>query len=182
MNAKKIQLANQRKLGCRPAQTRPGQPSMSSMHGFMARQAPPRLDRSHIDPAPLLLGNDALGDCTSAGIGNHIRATSALNGFQTDITTPQAVAFYSRSTGYVLGNPGTDNGGVEVDVLTTALRDGYTVTNQTLFPLWGSADPSDQNGMRNIMAGLSAVYLGVQLAEADMWEDETGAPGSGLIL
>ena len=105
------------------------------MRGFMARQAPARLDRSHIDPAPLLLGNDVLGDCTSAGIGNHIRATSALGGFQTDITTAQAVAFYSLSTGYVPGNPGTDNGGVEVDVLTTALRDGYAVTNQTLFPL-----------------------------------------------
>ncbi|CAM2762863.1 hypothetical protein [Komagataeibacter xylinus] len=168
-------LAQIRKLGCRPAQTRPGQPSMSAMRGFMARQAPARLDRSHIDPAPLLLGNDVLGDCTSAGIGNHIRATSALNGFQTGITTSQAVAFYSRSTGYVPGNPGTDRGGVEVDVLTTALRDGYAVTNQTLFPLWGSADPADLNGVRNVMAGLSTAYLGVQLADADLWEDENGA-------
>ncbi|WP_281650219.1 hypothetical protein [Novacetimonas hansenii] len=164
-----------RKLGCRPAEHRPGQPSLSVMRGFCARQAPPRLIRDHIDPAPLMLGNDVLGDCTSAGIGNHVRATAALGGFQVDVTTAQAVTFYERSTGYVPGNPSTDNGGVEVDVLTDAMRYGYAVTNQTLFPLWGSADPSDLNGIRNIAAGLSAAYLGVQLAASDMWEDEAGA-------
>ncbi|PYD47172.1 hypothetical protein [Novacetimonas pomaceti] len=163
-----------RKLGCRPAETRAGQPSLSVMRGFMARQAPPRLIRDAIDPAPLMLGNDVLGDCTSAGIGNHIRATAALGGFQVDVTTAQAEAFYCLSTGYVPGDPETDNGGVEVDVLTTAQRSGYAVTGQALFPLWGSADPSDLNGVRNIMAGLSAVYLGVQLAGADMWQDGDG--------
>ena len=167
-------LAQIRKLGCRPAEHRPNQPHLSAMRGFMARQAPARLDRSGINPAPLMLGNDVLGDCTSAGIGNHIRATSALGGFQTAITTAQAVAFYSRSTGYVPGDPGTDNGGVEVDVLTCAQRDGYALANQILFPLWGSAEPSDLNGIRNITAGLSAAYLGVQLATADIWEDQDG--------
>ncbi|PYD63569.1 hypothetical protein [Gluconacetobacter entanii] len=163
-----------RKLGCRPAETRVGQPMLSAMRGFCARKAPPRLIRDHIDPAPLMLGNDVLGDCTSAGLGNHARATAALAGYQVDVTTAQAEAFYSLSTGYVPGDPRTDNGGVEVDVLTTAMRDGYAVTNQTLFPLWGSADPDDLNGVRNIMAGLSAAYLGVQLSESDMWEDENG--------
>ncbi|MCE2579618.1 hypothetical protein LDL36_14165 [Komagataeibacter sp. FNDCR1] len=167
-------LAQIRKLGCRPAEHRPGQPMLSAMRGFCARKAPPRLIRDHIDPAPLMLGNDVIGDCTSAGLGNHARATAALAGFQVDVTTAQAEAFYSLSTGYVPGNPDTDNGGVEVDVLTTAMRDGYAATNQTLFPLWGSADPGDLNGIRNITAGLSAAYLGVQLAQSDMWEDEDG--------
>lgn len=167
-------LAQIRKLGCSPAQTRAGQPSMSAMRGFMARLAPARLDRSGINPAPLMLGNDVLSDCTSAGIGNHLRATAALAGFQIAVTTSAAVQFYSRSTGYAPGNPATDNGGVEVDVLTTVLRDGYALADQTLFPLWGSADPGDLNGIRNITAGLSAAYLGVQLATADMWEDQDG--------
>ncbi|GCE89410.1 hypothetical protein MSKU15_1011 [Komagataeibacter diospyri] len=60
------------------------------------------------------------------------------------------------------------------NLLTTALRDGYALADQTLFPLWGSADPGDLNGIRNITAGLSAAYLGVQLATADMWEDQDG--------
>ncbi|MCE2563410.1 hypothetical protein [Komagataeibacter sp. FNDCF1] len=164
-----------RKLGCRPAEHRPGQPHLSVMRGFCARQAPPRLIRDHIDPHPAMLGNDTLGDCTSAGIGNHLHATGALAGFDVSgITTDAAVRFYSLSTGYVPGNPTTDNGGVEVDVLTTALRDGYALADQTLYPIWGSADPGDLNGVRNIAAGLSAAYLGVQLAQSDMWEDEDG--------
>ncbi|WP_182357075.1 hypothetical protein [Komagataeibacter europaeus] len=164
-----------RKLGCSPAEHRPGQPHLSVMRGFCARQAPPRLIRDRIDPRPAMLGNDALGDCTSAGIGNHLHATGALAGFDVDgVTTDAAVRFYSLSTGYVPGNPNTDNGGTEVDVLTTAARDGYALTDQTLFPIWGSADPGDLNGIRNITAGLSAAYLGVQLATADMWEDQDG--------
>ncbi|WP_025812276.1 hypothetical protein [Komagataeibacter kakiaceti] len=165
---------NRRKLGCCPAQRHPNQPHLSAMRGFMVRQAPVRLDRSGINPTPLMLGNDVLGDCTSAGIGNHIRATAALAGFQVAMDVADAVRFYSRSTGYVPGRPATDNGGVEVDVLTTALRDGYALETQTLFPIWGSADPTDLNGIRNITAGLSAAYLGVQLAQADMWEDQDG--------
>lgn len=141
----------------------------------MARRAPTRLVRNQIDPAPLMLGNDMVGDCTAAGIGNHIRATAALGGYQIDVTVADALRFYARSTGYTPGNPATDNGGVEVDVLTTALRSGYALADQTLFPLWGSAQATDLNGIRNITAGLSAAYLGVRLAVADMWVDAAGA-------
>ncbi|GBQ32332.1 hypothetical protein [Gluconacetobacter azotocaptans] len=168
-----------RKLGCRPAETRPGQPTMTSLR-MMARRAPPRLIRDHIDPAPLMLGNDVLGDCTSAGLGNHIRATAALAGYQVAVRDADAVLFYERSTGYMPADPATDQGGVEVDVLTHAARDGYALAGQTLFPLWGSADPADLNGLRNIMAGLGAAYLGVHLALADQAEGgvwDTATPG-----
>ena len=165
-----------RKLGCRPACTRAGQPRLSStMRAFMGRRAPTRLVRNQVDPAPHMLGNDTVGDCTAAGIGNHIRATAALNGYQVAVTAADALRFYACSTGYVPGSPATDQGGVEVDVLTTALRSGYALAEQTLFPLWGSVAADDLNGIRNITAGLSAAYLGVQLAMADMWTDATNA-------
>ncbi|CAM3041818.1 hypothetical protein AA15237_1528 [Komagataeibacter xylinus NBRC 15237] len=73
-----------RKLGCRPAERRARQPMLTTMRGFMARRAPQHLNRDGIDPAPLMLGNDVLGDCTAAGIGNHIRATAALAGYQVE--------------------------------------------------------------------------------------------------
>ncbi|CAP57495.1 hypothetical protein [Gluconacetobacter diazotrophicus] len=168
-----------RKLGCLPAATRPGQPVLTGLR-MMARQSPPRLIRDHIDPAPLMLGNDVLGDCTAAGIGNHIRATAALAGYQVAVRAEDAEAFYTASTGYVPGDPSTDQGGVEVDVLTHAARNGYALADQTLYPVWGSADPEDLNGLRNIMAGLGAAYLGVQLALADQPEDgvwDTTTPG-----
>ncbi|WP_308721354.1 hypothetical protein [Komagataeibacter xylinus] len=165
-----------RKLGCCPAQRRARQPMLTTMRGFMARRAPPCLIRDGIDPAPLMLGNDVLGDCTAAGIGNHIRATAALAGYQVAVDTPDAVRFYALSTGYVPGNPATDHGGVEVDVLTTAAQRGYALARQTLFPLWGTLEPADLNAVRNVTAGLSAAYLGVQLAVADMWTDAAGNP------
>ncbi|GBQ13026.1 hypothetical protein AA16663_1350 [Komagataeibacter rhaeticus DSM 16663] len=145
------------------------------MRAFMDRRAPTRLVRSQIDPAPRMLGNDMAGDCTAAGIGNHIRATAALGGYQIAVTATDALGFYARSTGYVPGNPATDHGGIEVDILTTALRSGYALADQTLFPLWGSAEADDLNGIRNITAGLSAAYLGVRLATADMWTDTANA-------
>ncbi|MBB2200680.1 hypothetical protein [Gluconacetobacter tumulisoli] len=166
------------RLGCRPAETRPGQPRLSGLR-MMARRAPPRLVRDAVDPAPLMLGNDVLGDCTAAGIGNHIRATAALAGYQVAVGTAEAEAFYAASTGYVPGDPATDLGGVEVDVLAHAARRGYALAGQTLFPVWGSADPDDPDGMRNIMAGMGAAYLGVRLALADQRDGvwDTTTPG-----
>ncbi|MBX0346576.1 hypothetical protein K2X14_17300, partial [Acetobacter sp. TBRC 12305] len=105
-----------RALGCLPAKVLPRQPRLGGLN-MMARQAPARLDRSHIDPGPLMFGNDTLGDCTAAGLLNHARAVAALGGYQIEADTGDAIRFYAESTGYVPGQPRTDQGGVEVDVL-----------------------------------------------------------------
>jgi len=146
---------------------------------MMARQAPPRLDRSHIDPKPLMLANDTLGDCTAAGLGNHIRSTAALARFEIGVRNADAILFYERSTGYSPTVPGSDQGGIESDVLTYASRNGYALYDQTLYPIWGTAEPDDLNGMRNIMAALGPAYLGVQLAIADQADGvlDTDTPG-----
>lgn len=158
----------QRKLGCRPAKTQPNQPRLSGLR-MMARKAPARLIRDHIDPAPLMLGNDQLGNCTSVGIANHLRATAALGGYQIDICTGDAVRFYSESTGYNPAIPSSDQGGIEVDVLTVASRTGYTLDNGWVYtPLWGSVDPQDRNALALIVAGIGAAYLGVLLSQSDM--------------
>ncbi len=135
---------------------------------MMARQAPARLDRSHIDPAPLMFGNDTIGDCTAAGLLNHARAVAALGGYQVKADTDDAIRFYAESTGDIPGQPRTDQGGVEVDVLAFAGRTGVQLASGPYFPLWGSADPQDRNALALIMAGMGAVYLGVQLSISDM--------------
>ncbi|WP_029603201.1 hypothetical protein [Kozakia baliensis] len=167
-----------KKLGALAAVVRPGQPRLSGLR-MMARKAPPRLLRGHIDPKPLMLGNDRIGDCTAAGLGNHIRATSTLAGFKTDVRDLDAEGFYARSTGYVPGNPATDRGGVESDVLTYAARHGYALKDQTLYPIWGTVDFDDFNGMRNIMVDMGAAYLGVQLAVADQHDGVLDVTTSG---
>lgn len=169
----------QRKLGCRPAERRVGQPRLSSLR-MMARSAPVRLLRNHINPAPLMLGNDKVGNCTSVGLAKHIRATAAVAGFQVDIVPENAISFYSRSTGYVPSRPETDQGGVEVDVLACASRIGYDVPHQRFYPLWGSSEPEDLNVLRLIVAGFGAAYVGVQLAQADQMSGiwDTITPGN----
>ena len=147
----------------------------------MARRAPGRLPREGIDPAPLILGNDRLGNCTSAGLGNHLRATAALARFQVVVRDADAILFYERSTGYTPADPATDLGGIEVDVLAYAARDGYALADQTLYPVWGSIPPDDMNALRLVMAGLGVAYLGVDLALADQTEGgvwDTATPGN----
>lgn len=173
-------MSSELKLGAKPAETRKGQPDLSG-HKMFARIAPPRMIRSNVNFSPLLLANNVLGNCTSAGIGNTIRAVSALGGFQTNISDENAVSFYSQSTGYSPNVPGSDDGGVEVDVLANAARQGYPVENERLYPLWGSLDPQDQNGIRCVAQAFGTTYLGVKLAIADqanvgaVWDTNTPA-------
>lgn len=163
----------QYKLGKLPAKRDPRAPLLHGMK-LLGRRAPNRLIRNHIDPSPKMLGNDTLGDCTSAGIGNSLRAQSSLSSFMTGVSTDDAIAFYAFSTGYVIGDPATDNGGVEIDVLAYAARNGYPTSGGRMYPLWGSVNHEDMNSIRLATAAFGSTYLGLQLAESDMYQDERG--------
>ena len=165
------------KLGCLPAKTLPRQPMLTGAH-MMASLPPARLIRDHIDPSPRMLGNDAVSDCTSAGIGNALRATSALGGYQTDVTDDNALMFYEESAGY-RGTPETDNGSVETEVLSYALRNGYLTESGTFYPLWGSTD-TGRNSVALLMATLGVAYLGVSLSTTDM--DNVARSGADTVL
>lgn len=165
------------KFGCLPAKTLPRQPVLTNTR-MMARLPPTRLDRSNINPAPLMLGNNIVGDCTSAGLGNAIRAISALGGYQTDVTDDNALMFYEESAGY-RGTPQTDNGAVETKVLAYALRHGYPTETGTYYPLWGSTD-TGRSSVALLMASLGVAYLGVRLATTDI--DNVARYGADAVL
>jgi len=61
--------------------------------------------------------NDQLGDCTCAAIGHLIQYWTAANGKQVILSDDEIVSLYSAVGGYVPGQPSTDNGAVEMDVL-----------------------------------------------------------------
>lgn len=164
------------KLGCLPAKTLPHQPVLTNTR-MMARLPPARLIREHIDPSPRMLANDVTSDCTSAGLGNALRAISALGGYQTDVTDDNALMFYEESAGY-RGTPETDRGAVETEVLSYALRHGYPAESGTYYPLWGSADTS-RVSIALIMASLGVAYLGVLLSQSDI-NQIVSKPGSVL--
>jgi hypothetical protein len=61
-----------------------------------------------------MMMNDTLGDCTIAACGHAVQVWT-----QGKITVPDSLveSYYEKWCGYVPGNPNTDNGGVELDIL-----------------------------------------------------------------
>src|SRR6185437_5713074 len=144
-----------------------------------AAPPPPVLNRSHIPFVPGLDRNDELGDCTAVGIANCARGMALLNGFGIDIPTERVVSFYSASAGYDPARPATDRGAVELDVLGYQFAHGFDPTSQRrLVGNFATFDPSDRATFATALARLGPVYLGVNLAAADIdisriWDTST---------
>lgn len=134
-----------------------------------AMPPPPTLNRSSIPFAPQMDGNGEIGDCTAVGIANAARGMAALNGFGVDIPTDRVVGFYSASTGYDPADPSTDQGGVELDVLGHQLAHGFDTGGQApLVADFATFDPGDRATFASALARIGPVYLGVNLALADL--------------
>lgn len=149
-------------------------------HAIAAIQAPARLMRDHIVYAPQMDDNDTLSDCTAAGLANLARGEAALAGWQLTIPTADVLKFYSQSTGYVPGQPATDQGGVMVDVLTSQQRQGFDIGQLAPFVgLWGNLAVDDLNLVRVVMSRLGIAYVGIDLALADqtsgIWDIDSPA-------
>jgi hypothetical protein len=146
-----------------------------------AAPPPPVLDRSRVPFVPAMDDNNVLGDCTAVGVANAARGMAALDGFGINIPTDRVVALYSASTGYVPGDPATDQGGVELDVLGYQASHGFDTGDQApLVGAFATFDPRDRVTFANVMAKFGTAYLGVNLASADLdtsavWD--TATPG-----
>ena len=154
------------KLGCRPGRMLRGQPHLTCA-SFMRSQPPAALPRLNVSPAPMLLGNNVLGDCVPAGTINHARATAALAGFMIDATTDDAVQAYRAMSNYDPADPLSDRGCVVSIALTTASRRGVRMGYQTLFPIWGSSPSLGRRDIANIIASLTAAGCAFDLALDD---------------
>lgn len=126
--------------------------------------------------------NDTLGDCTIAGIAHLIQLWTTLTGAPVVPTTAQTVAEYSRLCGYVHGDPSTDNGGVESDLLTTWKTGGIFGTKIDDFV---GVSPQNMFQMRAAVHYFGAAYLGVELPisaqDQTIWDVPIGGPvGNGL--
>jgi hypothetical protein len=115
--------------------------------------------------------NDTLGDCTIAGVGHAVQVWSANTGGE--ITVPDATVekYYELWDGYAPGNPATDSGGVELDVLNDWQKqnfDGYD--------LLAFADPKFSNlvEIHQSIALFGGVYIGLALPvtaqKQDVWD------------
>jgi hypothetical protein len=78
-----------------------------------------------------MLLNDQLGDCTAAACAHLIRGWNARAQRYVQPGDAETLAFYSASTGYVPGEPNTDQGGVMADVARFWLLHGFPTPDPT---------------------------------------------------
>ena len=108
-----------------------------------------------------MMENDILGDCTIAGCGHAVQIwTLNAGGAMVTIPDSQIEAAYAAWDGYVPGDPSTDNGGVELDVLTDWRKFGLAGQALTGF---AAAKVKNHNEIRQAINLFGGVYIGLAL-------------------
>jgi|SRR5271166_38749 len=125
--------------------------------------------------------NDTLGDCTIAACGHALQVFTGGK-----ITEPDATieSYYSKWCGYVPGNPNTDQGGVELDVLNGWKSGGFDG-----HVLDGFVQPQPQNlsHVMHSIAEFGGIYIGFQVPQSAMDQNAAGqiwdvVPNDGGIV
>jgi hypothetical protein len=118
-----------------------------------------------------MMMNDTLGCCTIAGVGHAIQIFTANTGSEVTVPDTTIESYYEQWDGYVPGNPKTDNGGVELDVLNDWQKGGFSGNKLLAF-----ADPKVSNlvEVRQAIALFGGVYIGLSLPltaqTQDVWD------------
>lgn len=128
-----------------------------------------------------MMMNDQLGCCTIASVGHAIQVFT-----HGKITPADSVieSYYEKWCGYVPGNPATDQGGIELDVLNDwklQKFDGHV--------LRGFVQPQPQNldHVKHSIAEFGGVYIGFQVPQSAMDQFQKGqvwdvVPNDGGIV
>ncbi len=104
--------------------------------------------------------NDSLGDCTIAGCGHAIQVWSLNEATEETVDDTDIEEAYSEWDGYVPGDPSTDQGGVELDVLTDWRNDGFAGHELVGFAAANVANLFEIREAINLFGG---VYIGLGL-------------------
>ena len=104
--------------------------------------------------------NDNLSCCTIAGAAHAVQVWTANTGTMVTVPDPTIETYYEQWDGYVPSNPGTDSGGVELDVLNYWQKQGFAGNALVAF-----ADPKPGNlvEIRQSIALFGGIYIGVAL-------------------
>ena len=113
-----------------------------------------------------ILGNDTLGDCTAAG-AFHTGGLFLANAGVTPVpfTEAEVIAFYSATSGYVPGDPDTDNGADEVTVLNYWKQTGL-IPGQHKITGYMAVDPTNKIEQQQAMWLFESLYFGIELPDA----------------
>jgi len=127
-----------------------------------------------------VMKNNDLGDCTIAGVAHAIQVWSACLGKEVTVDDDTVVSYYSKWDGYDPADPTTDRGGIELDVLNSWHKEGFS--GHDLFA-FAAPKPSNLVQIRQAITLFGGVYIGVSLPVTaqtqDVWDvvPKSGANG-----
>lgn len=155
------------KYGRLPRARNPRVPHYSAITaGLALPRLPPEIHYGRGMPANLgAMLNDSLGDCTCAGVYHALQVWSFVAAHAM-VTEPDAdvEALYEQACGYVPGEPNTDQGGVEQDVLGFLLNTGAPVgpngAERHKIVAFVEVDPAKPDDIRRCVADCALCYIG----------------------
>ena len=165
-----------------------------SVHKSSLAPPPPSANWYADVPSWGMLGNNKVGNCVQAGVLHlilqhmcYVQAPIAPS----PPTDEEAIAFYSGSTGFVPGNPLTDNGsyvlgpsGVMEYWLNKGVMCGGVLNKPTAFLAISHTDPVEwQQAISTFSNMLTGIQIPKSIVEAEdvpyLWEDYTGPSAGG---
>ena len=108
--------------------------------------------------------NDTIGCCTQVSVASAIRIWTVATKKPMFLTDDDVITNYSAESGYIKGDESTDKGGVELDVLSKWVRDGYkgpAGINQLY--AFGSINVKNINDIKRAIYTLGGCYIGLVL-------------------
>lgn len=118
--------------------------------------------------------NDKLGDCTCAGIAHSVQAWTAYAKGLVTLPDSAVLALYEL-LGYVPGDPSTDKGAVEQDVLKVVQEHGIGGHKILAYAQVNHKDPDEMKTALNLFG---SVYLGAQIPQSALDQNGAGQPWS----
>lgn len=123
-------------------------------------------------PEFLNAGPDGIGDCTIAGLDRLVEIwTKNSTGSEVQIADSATLAAYETVSGYVPGNPATDNGATMLDALNLFRNSG--VGGHTLYA-YAAVPPTNPRQMKQAIWLMGGVYVGLQLPLSAMSQTMPG--------
>jgi hypothetical protein len=192
------------KLGRHPRKFNPRVPHVSALLSQKAVFLPPipaAVDYTVGMPASLgMFLNDQLGDCTIAGGYHAIQVWTFNSNPPMDTEPDQNVEIvYCQADGYVPGDPSTDNGGNEQDVLTYWMNQGFPIlpslgstgTAANKLTAFLEIDVRNTDNIKRMIADCGVVYIGFNVPKAlmdnitpvwDLFQDDGGIEGGHCVI
>lgn len=161
------------KLGCLDPHPETTHPRVKLGNHMLARSLPPTpavVDYAAKVPWWPMYLNNQIGDCTAAGIAHSLQAWTAYG--KGLVTLPDsAVLRLYEAFGYVPGDPSTDHGAVEQDVLAHVHAHGLAGHRILAYAQVNHKDPDEMKAALNLFG---SVYVGAQLPKSALLQTDAG--------